>query len=239
MRIWDIHPGYLNRHSLLGEHRELHGLVSILRHQKQGYSRHPETLRWVGYEWALWKRHQILVAEMQWRGYCDRTPVLEADCGQQQWPERYIDVPFAQFERLRLKYQNKPPGRLALPSNAQHLWSQHKYSVMARDYNQYKHLGPCVAQIKAPADFAELATLLTETLRRPPSIGGLKNTLQHLWGYVSALGTLPQGTLESWSLAQLFHEIQHRTRENQVPYLLASTALSELQVWIPEDAGWH
>jgi len=30
MRLWDINPGYLNRQSLLGEHRELHGIVSIL-----------------------------------------------------------------------------------------------------------------------------------------------------------------------------------------------------------------
>ena len=47
MRIWDINPGYLNRQSLLGEHRELHGIVSIIRDNKKGYSRHPETLRWV------------------------------------------------------------------------------------------------------------------------------------------------------------------------------------------------
>ena len=46
MRIWDVSPGYLNRQSLLGEHRELHGLVSILVHGKRGYSRHPETVRW-------------------------------------------------------------------------------------------------------------------------------------------------------------------------------------------------
>lgn len=239
MRIWDINPGYLNRQSLLGEHRELHGLVSILLHHKQGYSRHPETLRWVGYEWALWKRHQLLAAEMQLRGFCDRTPLVElvnTTGGQRQWPPVYIDTPLQQFERLRLKYKDKQPGRLALPYNAQHLWSQHKYSVMARDYNQYKHLGPCVAQIKSATDFAELATLLTEILRCPPSTGGLKTTLQHLWGYVSSADALPQGTLESWTLAQLFQEIQHRARKNNTTYLMASTALSELKTWIPENA---
>jgi len=26
MRIWDIDPGFLNAQSLLGEHRELHGI---------------------------------------------------------------------------------------------------------------------------------------------------------------------------------------------------------------------
>ena len=31
MRIWDVNPGYLNRQSLLGEHRELHGIYIILK----------------------------------------------------------------------------------------------------------------------------------------------------------------------------------------------------------------
>jgi len=44
MRIWDINPGYLHDKSLLGEHRELHAIVSILSKNKKGYSRHPETL---------------------------------------------------------------------------------------------------------------------------------------------------------------------------------------------------
>lgn len=60
MRIWDINPGYLNRQSLLGEHRELHGVVSIIVNNKKGYSRHPETIRWVGFGWSLWMRHQLL-----------------------------------------------------------------------------------------------------------------------------------------------------------------------------------
>ena len=64
VRIWDLHPGYLNRQSLLGEHRELHGLVNVLTQNKKGYSRHPETLRWVGFGWALKQRHALLAAEM-------------------------------------------------------------------------------------------------------------------------------------------------------------------------------
>ena len=69
MRIWDIHPGYLNRQSLLGEHRELHAIVSIIGNKKKGYSRHPETVRWVGYGWALGQRHRLLSAEMALRGF--------------------------------------------------------------------------------------------------------------------------------------------------------------------------
>ena len=36
MRIWDLNPGYLNRNSLLGEHRELHGILNILTLEKKG-----------------------------------------------------------------------------------------------------------------------------------------------------------------------------------------------------------
>lgn len=77
MRIWDIHPKYLCRKHLLAEHRELHGLWNILtKHQgKGGYSRHPETLRWVGKTRALFDRHEALVREFARRGYRHRTPL--------------------------------------------------------------------------------------------------------------------------------------------------------------------
>lgn len=77
MRIWDIEPENLCRKHLLAEHRELHGLWNILtRHkQKGGYSRHPETLRWVGKKKALYNRHQGLVKEMIRRGYKHNSPL--------------------------------------------------------------------------------------------------------------------------------------------------------------------
>ena len=43
MRIWDIDPGFLNDKSLLGEHRELHGLMSI--HCEQKNKDIPDTLK--------------------------------------------------------------------------------------------------------------------------------------------------------------------------------------------------
>ena len=71
MRVWDIPPKYLCRKHLLGEHRELHGLWNILtKHKgKGGYSHHPETLRWVGKQKALYLRHQELIKEFSRRGY--------------------------------------------------------------------------------------------------------------------------------------------------------------------------
>ncbi|MFA5000197.1 MAG: pyrimidine dimer DNA glycosylase/endonuclease V [Patescibacteria group bacterium] len=77
MRIWDLDPKYLCRQHLLAEHRELHGLWNILTiHQgRGGYSRHPETLRWVGKTRALYERHEALVKEFARRGYKHHSPL--------------------------------------------------------------------------------------------------------------------------------------------------------------------
>ncbi|MDD5568169.1 MAG: pyrimidine dimer DNA glycosylase/endonuclease V [Candidatus Omnitrophica bacterium] len=69
MRIWDIEPARLCRNHLLGEHRELHAIWSILTKNKKGYSRHPETLRWKGKLKALYLRHELLVKELKIRAY--------------------------------------------------------------------------------------------------------------------------------------------------------------------------
>jgi hypothetical protein len=77
MRVWDIHPKQLCRKHLLAEHRELHGLWNILTKHggKGGYSRHPETLRWVGKTKALYERHVALVREFVRRGYEHHSPI--------------------------------------------------------------------------------------------------------------------------------------------------------------------
>lgn len=234
MRIWDVQPGYLNRQSLLGEHRELHGLVSILINGKQGYSRHPETLRWVDRGWALRQRHRLLAAEMALRGYRDQSPVELATPSVGDWPATFIDPPARQFELLQEKYRDKEDGRIPLPRSAQQLWAQHKYSVMARDVALYQTLGKDVAQSRPAGEFSMLALQLVETLRRAPSTGGIRNALQHMWGYVSNEAGANSASVGAWSLERLLQEVQQRSRERQERYLLASTALSELAAWMPE-----
>jgi Pyrimidine dimer DNA glycosylase len=91
MRVWDINPGYLSRQSLLGEHSEIHAVVSTLTNEKQGYARHPETRRWGKALWALQIRHDLVVSEMGLRGYHHRSPVRVS--GAQEWPEAFIDTP--------------------------------------------------------------------------------------------------------------------------------------------------
>jgi hypothetical protein len=91
MRVWDISPEKLCRNHLLGEHRELHAIWSVLTCGKKGYSRHPETLRWKGKLKALYLRHQKLMLEMQARGYqhkSDLPPRLAEGKGRQN---KYVD----------------------------------------------------------------------------------------------------------------------------------------------------
>jgi hypothetical protein len=232
MRIWDINPGYLNRLSLLGEHRELHGIVSIIVNGKMGYSKHPETLRWVGYGWALRQRHRLLASEMALRGFTDRSPV-SIRTGKDAWPDRYIDEPYRQFQILKEKYRDKEQGRITLPENAQQLWSHHKYSVLARDVNLYRMLGGKVSKMMPRQDFSDVANFITELLRKPPAAGGTRNALQHMWGHVSKSPSLPKGEVESWTSGMLLEEIQKRAMADKNRYLISSTALGELQIWIP------
>jgi len=75
MRIWDVDPKILCRNHLLGEHRELHALWTIITQNKKGYSSHPETKRWVGKLAALYDRHELLVLELNRRGYKHNSPL--------------------------------------------------------------------------------------------------------------------------------------------------------------------
>lgn len=75
MRIWDIPVEDLCQKHLLGEHRELHAIWTILTQNKKGYIRHPETQRWIGKLGALYKRHTQQVIEMEKRGYKHSSPL--------------------------------------------------------------------------------------------------------------------------------------------------------------------
>lgn len=230
MRVWDISPGYLNRQSLLGEHRELHGLRSILLNGKTGYARHPETMRWVGCLSGLAMRHEALVAEMQLRGYRDATPVTEAG-GTIRWPAVWVTPAVEQFALLAEKYRDRSPGRIALPRQPQQLWAQHKYSVMARDVTAYRSIGRRVTRM-ARADMKDLATELALLLRAEPPPGRVANALEHMWGHVRRTATPDERSQSKASAPALLAAIQRAALRTSEPYLLASTALSELAVFV-------
>lgn len=68
MRIWDCDPRLLSNRHLLGEHREIHSLMS------GGWAAHPESKRFEGRRGLLALRHDALAAAMRWRfGSPDRT----------------------------------------------------------------------------------------------------------------------------------------------------------------------
>lgn len=230
MRIWDVNPGYLNRNSLLGEHRELHAIVSIIKNGKKGYSRHPETLRWIGFGWALSLRHRLLAAEMNLRGYTDHSPV-KLKTQHQKWPEVFVDLPFTQFSILEKKYKNIEQGRIPLPKNVQQLWAQHKYSVMARDYAEYKYIGGWVASKKTGKGIIDIYPELVSFLRCPPAEGNLRNAVQHMWGYVFAYVSLSERATQKGSIRDMLTKIQHMAFLHNIVYLKESTALGELSAW--------
>lgn len=103
MRIWDVPPSILCRQHLLGEHRELHALWTILTEDRQGYARHPETMRWRGKLAALYGRHEQLVVEMQRRGYRHGSPLDPRWASGIAVQRDYVDPPAAQLVRLRDK----------------------------------------------------------------------------------------------------------------------------------------
>lgn len=231
MRVWDLPAGYLNRQSLLGEHRELHGIYSILTQGKSGYASHPETLRWVQRLNALAMRHRQLVAEMALRGYVDRTPI-RVRLSQVKWPGVFVTEPADQISLLRAKYVTKEQGRIPLPRSAQELWAHHKYSVMARSPEAYRSIGRAVARMRRGADISTLAADLVLILRAAPEERRLVNAVEHMWGHVRDHATPDDLTMGRESVGQLLTRTQQLAQRVREPFLLSSTALSELAMFV-------
>lgn len=103
MRVWDVAPKNLCREHLLGEHREVHAIWSVLTQNKKGYARHPETLRWRGKLKALFLRHEKLVKEMTRRSYNHHSPLNEKFAKGKAVQVKYIHTPRQQREILRKK----------------------------------------------------------------------------------------------------------------------------------------
>ena len=103
MRIWDIPVEKLCRNHLLGEHRELHAIWSILLHNKKGYAHHPETLRWKGKQKALYLRHEQLVKEMVQRGYHHHSPLELSFANGYDKQDVFVDSHDEQVRLLRQK----------------------------------------------------------------------------------------------------------------------------------------
>ena len=103
MRIWDLPPEILCRNHLLGEHRELHAVWSILTKNRKGYSHHPEVLRWKGRLRALYLRHELLVSEMTDRGYRHMSPLDRSLARGRAVQDRFVNSYKEQIKILKAK----------------------------------------------------------------------------------------------------------------------------------------
>jgi len=103
MRIWDIAPEYLCKQHLLGEHRELHAIWTVITENKSGYSKHPETLRWVDALAALYARHEAEVSEMKKRGYRHHSPLDRGLATGKGVQDKFVDSVDKQMENIHNK----------------------------------------------------------------------------------------------------------------------------------------
>jgi len=116
----------------------------------------------------------------------------------------------------------------------QFFWAQHKYSIMARDQNLYHDIGKKIVNIKQFDSYEDLIQKITFSLNTAPSEGGIRNAIQHMWGYISKFyhsenKDLKINELPSSILLSIIQEYSYRFK---IEYLLHSTALSELMAWI-------
>ena len=88
MRIWDVDPALLCDRHLLGEHRELHAIWSILTAGKRGRLA------------ALYARHQAQVTEMGGRGFRHASPLDRRLATGDAEQTELLDSVQAQRERL-------------------------------------------------------------------------------------------------------------------------------------------
>lgn len=168
MRVWDVHPGYLSKGNLLGQHAEIHAVWSVITNRRQGYSRHPETIRWRNQlPWLNWL-HRLTAAEMALRGYSHASPLPEA--GEASGQLHYVNTLPEQLALLAGKYQGKTGGRLKLPASVAEYWRQHRHSVIVRCPRKYTTFTEQAALLgnSTLAAASGMMETISRLLARPP-----------------------------------------------------------------------
>ena len=233
LRVWDIHPGYLSRESLLGQHVEIHAVFNVITEAKAGYAHHPETRRWRHNLYGLKQVHDLTVREMALRGYGHRSPLPEVKAEQQalfQW----IDPPHLQFGLLQAKYAAKQrSGRIPLPQCGSQFWAHHKYAVMGRSYKYYREIQYLMGAKKDhPIELeGELVRRVLQLTRSPADPKALDNTIDHLWGFFKEKATETERATflaqRNGDLASLLSFLYRLACTYGITYLLYSTVFSD------------
>lgn len=112
--------------------------------------------------------------------------------------------------------------------SVQALWRRHKYSVLARDEHAYRDAGRAVARGEIGLD--ELRQRLEAWLSKPPSSGGLRNAIEHMWGHVAGRARVRRSDVGDDPYALLQAVGREAARQGN-DYLLEQTALTELFEW--------
>ena len=219
--IFDVDAGFLDDEWLAAQMRLLVGLVAT----EDAGLRARIPVCWQAHQDALVLRLEQLIEEMRLRGLA--TPQgLPRTAESVIWPVAGTRTLAEQLAQLADRAACGHRGRIALPRNDHELWACYKYSVLARNHQSYARLGQLVAARAIPVD--RLWRELVNAIRVPPAEGGLRNALQHMWGYVSRYTS---GLPEATGLRALLIEIQRLSAAHEERYLLNSTALGELMVW--------
>lgn len=218
--VYDVDPGFLDDTRLAAQMRLLVGLVTTRLQQ------HPDHYpsAWVGHEDALALRLNQTIGEMRLRGKAAPEPVALSG--------ESVIWPALDLERLKQQLQELaagPRGRIRVPRNDHELWASYKYAVLARNQQSYSRIGQRVAARALPYD--QLWLTLVNATHVPPKEAGLRNALQHMWGYVSKHSTLNPQTC---SLADLLKEVQALAVAQDISYLFNSTALGEFAAWLDD-----
>jgi len=129
VRVWDLGPETLCRNHLLGEHRELHAIWSILTEGRKGYARHSETLRWKGKLRALYGRHGALVREMTRRGYKHKTPLPSRLAKGKAKQDQYVD---SLADQARILKDKQCGCRIGMASRLSSTGKLHEWSILGR-----------------------------------------------------------------------------------------------------------
>ena len=103
MRIWDIPVENLCRNHLLGEHSELHAIWSIITKEKNGYSHHPEVIRWKRKLKALYLKHEEIANEMGKRGFNHRSILDKKLATGKDKQDEFVDTIDEQIKNLKNK----------------------------------------------------------------------------------------------------------------------------------------
>ncbi|ABC33279.1 hypothetical protein HCH_06646 [Hahella chejuensis KCTC 2396] len=221
--LFDIDPGYLSLPQLQHQLNMLQGAIR----KPEKIQQDPHLKSWRGHVDALMTMYNLVVSEINLRQN-STLPYIHASGESLIWPAR-PGIPVEEQWP-----QAEAGARLPSPRNDQALWAQHKYSVMARNQGMYQSLGRAVAAREI--GLGDLAEELVAALRVPPPLGGLRNAVWHMWGYISQFSQLkPDNT----PLPTVFREIQLLAGKHQSAYLLNSTALGELAYWCWLFEGKH